>query len=149
MTGFLIGSAGGIFVASFLLDRSKRPDSIATVAFLCAAGLMLLAGAASMPIAVLTLLLTATGVCAGIVQPTRDLMVRQITPIGSTGKVFGFLSTAFSVGGVVTPIIFGWVLDHAGARWMFWLIAAFMLAAILTVGRLGRSRPVPASAPGA
>ena len=61
---------------------------------------------------------------------------------GATGKVFGFLSTAFSVGGVVAPVIFGWILDNAGARWMFWLIAAFMLAANLTVVRLGRSRPV-------
>ena len=34
---------------------------------------------------------------------------------GATGKVFGFLSTAFSVGGVVTPVIFGWILDNAGA----------------------------------
>ena len=139
LTGFLVGSAGGIFVAGFLLDRSKRPDSIATVAFLVAAGLMLLAGSASMPIVLLTLLLTATGVCAGVVQPTRDLMVRHITPAGSSGKVFGFLSTAYSVGGVATPVIFGWILDNAGARWMFWLIAAFMLASILTVSRLRRA----------
>jgi len=142
LTGFLIGAATGIFIAGFLLDRNKRPDSIATVAFLCAAVLMVLAGSASMPIAMLTLLLTVTGVCSGIVQPTRDLMVRQITPTGATGKVFGFLSTAFSVGGVVTPVIFGWILDNAGARWMFWLIAAFMLASILTVIRVGQSRPV-------
>ena len=141
LTGFLVGSAAGIFIAAFLLDRSKRPDTIATVAFVFAAALMLLAGSASMPIAILTLLLTATGICAGVVQPTRDLMVRQITPVGSAGKVFGFLSTAFSIGGVVTPVIFGWILDNAGARWMFWLIAAFMLASILTVTRLGRTPP--------
>ncbi len=143
LTGFLIGSAGGIFVAAFLLDRTGRPNAIVVGALLCGAALMLLVGSLPLSIVAITALLTATGVCTGIVQPTRDLMVRHLTPVGSSGKVFGFLSTAYSIGGVATPVIFGWILDHAGAHWMFWLIAAFMLAAILTVVRLGRSGAGP------
>ena len=145
LTAFLIGATAGIFVAAFLLDRVGRPDPIVIGAFTCGAALLAVVGSLPLSIVMLTALLAVTGVCTGIVQPSRDLMVRRITPEGSAGKVFGFLSTAFSIGGVVTPVIFGWILDHARASWMFWLIAAFMLAAILTVVRLDHLRPRPPS----
>ena len=149
LTGFLIGAAGGIFVAALLLDRTGRPHAIVIGALVCAAAPMLLVGSLPLSIVAITALLTLAGLCTGVVQPARDLIVRRITPAGSSGKVFGFLSTAFSVGGVATPVIFGWILDSAGAEWMFWLIAACMLGAVPTVVWLRRSRQASAPAPGA
>ena len=45
-------------------------------------------------------------------MPSRDMMVRDVTPAGSFGKVFGFLSTGFNAAGVVAPIVFGLMMDN-------------------------------------
>ena len=45
-------------------------------------------------------------------MPSRDMIVREVTPPGSFGKVFGFVTTGFNIGGVVSPLIFGALMDH-------------------------------------
>ena len=63
-------------------------------------------------------------------------MVRRVTPPGSVGKVFAFVSTGLALGGVLMPIAFGWLMDHADPRWVFWLSAIIILLTVLTVGGL-------------
>jgi FSR family fosmidomycin resistance protein-like MFS transporter len=66
-----------------------------------------------------------------------------VTPAGSFGKVFGFVTTGFNIGGIVSPLIFGAIMDHGSPRLVFLLVAACSLAAMLTVasrgGRLHRA----------
>ena len=73
-------------------------------------------------------------------MPSRDMIVRSVTPPGSFGKVFGFVTTGFHIGGMVAPIIFGQLLDHGHPRAVFLYIAACALVAIATVafGMSGR-----------
>ena len=61
------------------------------------------------------------------------MIVREVTPPGSFGKVFGFVSTGFNIGGIVSPLIFGAVMDHGSSRMVFLLVVAFSLLGILTV----------------
>jgi FSR family fosmidomycin resistance protein-like MFS transporter len=75
----------------------------------------------------------ATGLLNGIIQPSRDMMVRQVTPPGSIGKVFGFVTSGFNVGGAIAPLAYGALLDNGAATAVFWVIAALNLAAIGTV----------------
>jgi MFS family permease len=63
-----------------------------------------------------------------------------VTPEGSTGKVFGFVSVGLDVGGVIAPLIFGWLMDQAGSRWIFPLTAMIMVMAIATVFGTRRTR---------
>ena len=91
--------------------------------------------------AALTVIIAMAGFCSGLVAPSRDLIVRAATPEGSTGKVFGFVSTGLSVGGVVTPLVYGWVLDAGGSRWMYWMTAGIMALAIATVITARRGKP--------
>ena len=78
------------------------------------------------------------GVAYGIIMPSRDMMVRAATPPGSFGKVFGFVSTGFSVGGMIAPPLYGFIMDHGSPFWIFACAAAFMLVGTLTA--LSRSR---------
>jgi FSR family fosmidomycin resistance protein-like MFS transporter len=64
---------------------------------------------------------------------SRDMIVRPVTPPGSFGKVFGFVTTGFHVGGIVSPIIFGQLLDHGYPQVVFLYIAGCALVAIATV----------------
>ena len=38
-----------------------------------------------------------------------------------------------NVGGVVAPLVFGWLLDISAAMWVFVIAGAFQVALILTV----------------
>ena len=99
----------------------------------------------------LTVVVAMAGCAGGMVATSRDLIVRAATPDGSIGKVFGFVSTGLSVGGVVTPLVYGWVFDAGGSRWMFWMTAAIMVLAIATVintRRGGRLLGISGSGPG-
>ena len=40
------------------------------------------------------------------------MLVRAVTPPGSFGKVFGFVTTGFNIGGVIAPPVFGYFMDH-------------------------------------
>jgi MFS family permease len=73
------------------------------------------------------------GLFSGVIMPSRDMIVRAITPPGSFGKVFGFVTTGFNIGGIVSPLIFGAIMDHGSPRLVFLGVAAFSLIAVVTV----------------
>ena len=74
--------------------------------------------------------MTASGFCYGVMMPSRDMIVRDITPRGSFGKVFGFVTTGFNIGGIIAPLIFGAIMDHASPRLVFIGVAVFSLIAV-------------------
>jgi MFS transporter, FSR family, fosmidomycin resistance protein len=55
--------------------------------------------------------------------------VRRVTPPGATGRVFAFVMTGLNVGAAITPVVFGLLLDHGEPRWVFLLLATFLMAA--------------------
>jgi MFS family permease len=79
------------------------------------------------------LVMTVCGFFFGVIMPSRDLIVRSVTPPGSVGKVFGFVTTGFNLGGIVAPLFFGAIMDHGSPRLVFLGVAAFSLLAIATV----------------
>lgn len=136
LTGFLAGASAGILAGGLVVDKLGRPERTATLGFLAGAVLLALAGSVSLPVFGMVAVLTAAGFVTGIVQPSRDMLVRRVTPPGSMGKVFAFVSTGLAVGGVLMPLIFGWIMDHADPRWVFWLSALIVLATVATVSGL-------------
>jgi MFS family permease len=67
-----------------------------------------------------------------------------VTPPGASGKVFGFVTTGFNIGGIGAPLLFGIVLDYGDPSFVFWTIA---ILSLLTLGvvygttRLGQATP--------
>jgi len=139
LTGFLVGGAAGILAGGVVVDRLGKPERTAVFGFLLTAAFIVLAGLPSMPFVIMLGALSAAGFFSGIVQPSRDILVRNVTPEGQAGKVFGFVSTGLSIGGAVIPPVFGWIMDNSDPRWVFWLAAAMVLANVLTVGGLARA----------
>ena len=60
------------------------------------------------------------GLCSGMVMPSRDMIVREVTPPGSFGKVFAFVTTGYHIAGIVAPLVFGALLDHGEPRAIFY-----------------------------
>ena len=52
-------------------------------------------------------MISLSGFASGMAMPSRDMIVRAVTPPGSFGKVFGFVTTGFHIAGIVAPLIFG------------------------------------------
>ncbi len=133
LTAYLLATAAGVLLAGQFIGRMGGHAVTATLGVgltgVCAAlvGLVDLGGFGLM------LAMGLAGLATGWAMPSRDMLVRDVTPAGSFGKVFGFLSTGFNVAGVVAPIVFGLVMDNGNPRAVFLLSAVACLIAISTV----------------
>lgn len=132
LTGLIIGRVLGIMVGADLADRFGPRISTAFVTLLPAALLVVLIGGVEMSIAPLTAVLAVIGFLQGFLIPSRDLLIRSVTPDGSMGKVMGFVSSGANLAGGVVPLLFGWILDNYAAGWIFWISAIFIAGALFT-----------------
>ena len=140
LTGLLAMSAIGVLVGGVLAARTARHNIVASVGLLVTGGVSTFIGFVDPGALLLVLVVSLGGFASGMTMPSRDMIVRGVTPPGSFGKVFGFVTTGFHIGGMVAPIIFGQLLDHGHPRAVFLYIAACALIAIATVvfGMSGR-----------
>ena len=133
LTGNLLLSAAGVLVGGLLVTRTKRHNLVATLGLIAMALSVVLVALVDLSSLALIAAMSLAGLFSGVIMPSRDMIVREVTPPGSFGKVFGFVTTGFNIGGIVSPLIFGAVMDHGSPRLVFLLVAAFTLLGIVTV----------------
>lgn len=143
LTVYLLMSAFGVLVGGYLVTRTDRHGTVAGGALAIMAALTVLVGSVDLGSVLLIAVMTVNGLFFGIMMPSRDMIVRDVTPPGQFGKVFGFVTTGFNIGGIVSPLIFGAIMDHGSPRFVFYGAAAFCLASIATVV----TRPAKAARP--
>ncbi len=147
LTAFLVGGAAGILAGGLLADRVRRHDIVAAAGLVCAAGFMMLLATGAVAPSLLPVILAVTGFCHGATAPSRDMLVRAATPPGASGKVFGFVYSGLDLGSCLTPLAFGWLLDHGDPRMLFVAVGVLMLCTIGTVVQVRRSaQPAPVNA---
>ena len=139
LSGFLLCSAGGVLLGGIVADRTPHHERVAAVGFACTSTMAVLMAWVSMPAAVLIGVMSLGGLLNGMIQPSRDMMVRAVTPPGSFGKVFGFVSTGFNLGGMVAPLLYGWLMDQGEPRAIFMIVTGFILLALVTA--ITRAKP--------
>jgi MFS family permease len=134
-------SAFAVLVGGWLTARTQRHDTVAVVGLLGS-------GVALIPIAFIDLnaamllgLMAASGFFNGVIQPSRDMIVRSVTPPGAFGRVFGFVTTGFNIGGVIAPPAFGYLMDTGSPSSVIVGTALCSLAAIPVVWMTVASRP--------
>jgi MFS family permease len=138
LSSFLLGGTAGIVAGGMLAARTPRHDLVAGAGmFAAAALLMLLAVWPPVRVALLPLFALA-GFAIGCTGPSRDLIVRSATPPGAAGRVYGFVYSGLDLGGMIGPIWFGFMLDHAAAREVWFAIAGCFFVAIATVLQVRR-----------
>jgi len=133
LTALLMMSAAGVLVGGILTGLTSRHGLVASGGLVATAIACLLVGLIDFNALALVLLMAAAGFFSGLTMPSRDMIVRMVTPPGAYGRVFGFVSSGFNIAGIVSPIIFGQLLDHGYVREMFLFMAACALLAIITV----------------
>jgi MFS family permease len=138
LSGNLFLAAFGVLLGGAIVARTKR-HRLTTCLGLLGAGLsVLISGAVDLGAMLLIVMMSLTGLCFGIIMPARDMIVRESTPPGAFGKVFGFVTNGFNIGGILSPILFGALMDRGHPRLVFWVIVAAAIAAIVTVASAAR-----------
>ncbi|BAT58265.1 putative sulfoacetate transporter SauU [Variibacter gotjawalensis] len=128
LTLYLVLSALGVLVGGYIASRTQRHD-IAAVVCLAGFGLSALSLAfVDAGAAVLLFTFAIAGLVGGAIAPSRDMLVRAVTPDGSHGKVFAFVTNGFNIGGIASPLLFGFLLDHGHPQAVF--VAAGLFALI-------------------
>lgn len=140
LTGYLVGTTLGILFGGYLADKTSNHNVIAAFCFLATAVMISIVALVDMPEPLLLASLTLQGILHGMIMPSRDMIVRSVTPDGQYGKVFGFVTTGFSIGGIVAPMIFGFILDNDQPALVFYAIAGFMFLSMFTVFTSARWR---------
>jgi predicted MFS family arabinose efflux permease len=141
LAAYLWGTTFGVLAGGIVADRMQRFDIIATGGYLVAASLLCLIGLGVLSFVSVAIALFFAGFMVGAVMPARDIMVKAVTPPGSTGKAFGFVSTGFSVGATIGPLIYASLLDAGLPQVLFFTSAAMMMVTIalaLTASSVGR-----------
>jgi predicted MFS family arabinose efflux permease len=130
LSGFLAAAAIGVAAGGVLADWTRHHDRIAALGLSSTCLMVLVVGNVDLGNVLVVMVMTLAGFMHGAINPSRDMLVRSITPPGQAGKVFGFVTTGFSIGGMIMPPILGHVIDQGDPRWIFWISAVALVLAI-------------------
>jgi MFS family permease len=149
VSAFMAGGAAGTLVGGGIAMRVKRLDLVALVGYGIAGLMLCLIATVALPYAVVLAAFCFGGFAFAIITPSRDVMVKSLTPPGHSGKVFGFVSSGFEGGGILFAPAFGWLIDHDAPAWVFYAAAAIMALAFLSAVLAMRLARRPALQPAA
>jgi MFS family permease len=147
LTAFLAASAVGVLAGGFLADRTERHGQLAAACFAVNAAIVLVIATLALPSWLLIAAMTAAGFLGGMIAPSRDMLVRNAAPAGAAGRAFGIVSTGFNIGGIISPLLFGWIMDQNAPRWVFGASVVFMVLTVF-LSLLTERQPQGAGASG-
>ncbi len=131
LTAFLGASAVGVLAGGFLADHTQRHGQVAAACFALNAAIVLLIATIALPPLLLTAAMAGAGFLGGVIAPSRDMLVRNAAPAGAAGRAFGIVSTGFNIGGIISPLLFGWIMDQNLPHWVFGASVVFMVLTVL------------------
>jgi MFS family permease len=131
LTAFLGFGAIGVLAGGFLADRTRRHGQVAAACFAVNAAIVLVIATINLPSPLLTAAMAAAGFLGGVIAPSRDMLVRNAAPPGAAGRAFGIVSTGFNIGGIISPLLFGWIMDQNWPHWVFGASVGFMVLTVL------------------
>lgn len=136
LTAYLLGGTVGIFAGGFVAMRFPR-HGLTTVAGV-AAGMVfvLLLATGSLALPMLAASMTIAGFFLGAVGPSRDIIIREVTPAHARGKVYGFVYSGLDLGAAIAPAIYGWFLDNGQPRLVFLGAGLALLLCVVILTRL-------------
>jgi len=141
LTAFLPASAFGVLGGGFVADITRRHGDFAAAGFAVNAMIMLLIGTIGLAAPVVVAAMGLAGFLSGMIMPSRDMLVRAAARPGAMGRAFGIVSIGLSTGGMIGPMLFGWIMDSGAPRWVFGASVVFMTLTVV-LALLTERRPL-------
>lgn len=133
LSAYLFAAVAGVMIGGVLADRTRRRDLV-LVSMLSVVALATAAVATgALPFWLAAVLLTVAGLAKGVINPSRDLMVRDDAPPALLGAVVAFVTIGFTIGNAVAPVVSGWLVDLGSPLAVYWFAAALTVVAISCV----------------
>ncbi len=142
LSAYMVCGAMGMVVGGQLLRDPRRTALIAGLGFGFAALVAVVIALGSWPPAWVPVMCGVMGFGSGIAGPSRDLLVKQATPPGATGRVYGVVYSGLDAGLVVSPLLFGVLMDAGHYRAVWLGVAALFALLIVTALNVKRSSRV-------
>ncbi len=133
LTALLAMNAVGVLGGGMLAGHTRRHAVVAACGLTVGGCVTALVGLFNFPPVLLIVLMGFSGLCVGATYPSRDMLVRAVTPPNAYGRVFGFVSTGFNIGASIAPLVYGMLMDHGLPRAVFLLSAAVCVLCVSTV----------------
>ena len=139
ITLLALGSAAGVLFGGYLAAKLQAPERIVSSCLTITIVMCLLLGTGFIPISLIPILFIGLGFGYGVVAPSRDLLVKTVTPKGVAGRVYGIVYSGIDLGAAVGPFIFGFFMDAGLPKALFFGIVLFQLMIIPTVFKVSAS----------
>jgi MFS family permease len=147
---FVVGSAAGVLVGGFFADRVRNHERVAAIGLLAAAAFTVPVALQTVGPVLLPIVLALAGFAGGTTNPSRDMIVRNATPPGASGKVFGFVYSGLDVGSFLAPPVFGLLMSHSLPAMIFWIATGLYIVNAILVAMIRQTRmPATATVPAA
>ena len=131
LSAYLTANAFGVLGGGFVADRTRRHGQVAAVGFAANAVIIFMIGTIELPSLVLVAAMGVAGFLSGMIMPSRDMLVRAAAPAGAIGRAFGIVSIGLRTGGMIGPMLFGWIMDRGAPHWVFGASALFMVMVVV------------------
>jgi MFS family permease len=129
----------GLTRGQLLKGAAGTAFGVGAAGLLAGASLLALVAAGVVPVPMIIPLFVVVGFALGATGPSRDLIVRNATPKGAAGRVYGFVYSGLDLGAMLGPLWFGLMLDHGLSRQMFYLVSVLLVVAVATVLQVRRT----------
>ena len=139
LTAFLIGSALGILVGGIIADKISRHDTAAMLGVALASVILIIIGSKFISPYFVILALAFAGFFSGTTAPSRDMLIRKVTPNGASGRIFGFVYSGLDLGSSAMPLLAGALLDSGKPDILFYVCALMLIIAISTIRKLRKN----------
>ena len=133
LTTFLVCSAIGILSGGILADKTTRHDLIAMIGVMLSGLVLILIGSQLITASSVIACLGLSGFFSGFTAPSRDMLVKKVTPTGSTGRIFGFVYSGLDFGSSLMPLLLGLIMDIGSGSYVFYACAVMLFLTIFTV----------------
>jgi MFS family permease len=136
LTVYLSMQAVGVLAGGFIADKTRRHAEVAAFGYAINACIVLAIGTLGLGSLALLAAMGSAGLLGGLIMPSRDMLVRAAAPPGAMGRAFGVVTMGLNIGGMVGPLMFGFIMDHNAPRWVFGasVIAMIVVAVVALVG---------------
>ncbi|MGI9128395.1 MAG: MFS transporter [Roseomonas sp.] len=136
LTGYMAGATGGTLIGGWFVDRAKGGGlmGFVTILTLFAMAMFLVLGLVALPEVALPGIGLLAGLAMGASRTPRDVMLKDACPPGQIGKVFGFVSSGLPLGGAITPVPLGFLIDMGYPILVLPVVAGLLGLSLLCAG---------------
>ena len=119
LTVYLAMQALGVLAGGLIADKTRRHAEVAALGYGINACIVLAIATVGLGVVPLITAMGCAGLLGGLIMPSRDMLVRAAAPPGAMGRTFGVVTSGFNIGGMVGPLMFGFIMDHGAPQWVF------------------------------